>query len=176
MPSWTVRSSTSAAWRWPDKMGRTLAIDHGERRLGLAISDPGSAIALPLQVRRREGWRADLAYLRGLIQEYAVEEIVVGRPLTPRGEVGAQARAAARFAARLRAALDVPVHEVDERFSTAAADRAMREGGGRSSTRRNHRDAVAAALILQPLLDRRRGGGSLRDPGRGVMLAPWQAS
>lgn len=155
-------------------MGRTLAIDHGERRLGLAISDPTGVIALPLDVRRREGWTADLAYLRGVVEQHAVDEIVVGRPLTMRGEVGVQARAAARFAARLRAALGVPVLEVDERLSTVAADRAMREGGGRDR-RRAHRDAVAAALILQPVLDGRargQGAGPLRDPSEGVMLAP----
>lgn len=153
-------------------MGRTLAIDHGERRLGLAISDPTGVIALPLDVRRREGWNADLAYLRRVIEQHAVDEIIVGRPLTTRGEVGAQAREAARFAARLREALGVPVREVDERFSTAAADRAMREGAVRPRRRREHRDAVAAALILQPVLDRRAGAGSLRDPNEGVMLAP----
>jgi putative Holliday junction resolvase len=156
-------------------MGRTLAIDHGERRLGLAISDPTGVIALPLDVRRCEGWAADLRYLRGVVEQHAVDEIVVGRPLTTRGEIGAQARGAARFAARLRAALGVPVHEVDERFSTVAADRAMREGGGSSRRRREHRDAVAAALILQPVLDRRArgaGAGPLRDPNEGVMLAP----
>jgi putative Holliday junction resolvase len=153
-------------------MGRTLAIDHGERRLGLAISDPTGVIALPLEVRRREGWHADLAYLRGVIAQHAVDEIIVGRPLTARGEIGGQAREAARFAARLRETLDVPVREVDERFSTAAADRAMREGGVGPGRRRAHRDAVAAALILQPVLDRRARAEPLRDPNGGVMLAP----
>jgi putative Holliday junction resolvase len=153
-------------------MGRVLAIDPGERRLGLAVSDPSGVIALPLETRRREGWAADLAYLRQVMAQHDANEIIVGRPLTAGGGEGSQARAAARFAARLRGALRVPVHEVDERFSTAAADRALRESGHREPARREHRDAVAAALILQTFLDRRRSAGPLRDCNGGVMLAP----
>ncbi len=146
---------------------RILAIDPGERRLGLAVSDPTGVIALPLDVMERTGWAADLARLRRVIETHGVTEIVVGRPLTLRGEVGAQARAAARFAARIRAALALPVTEVDERLSTAAAERAVREASPSGSRKRvpgKHvrRDAIAAALILQPYLDRSRLAGPLR--------------
>jgi putative Holliday junction resolvase len=151
---------------------RILAIDPGVRRLGLAVSDPTGVVALPLEVRTRRGWRADLDYLRGLIARYDVGEFVVGRPLTTRGTVGPSAQEAARFAARLRTAVRLPVHEVDERFSTAAAERAMREAGGDARERRAHRDAVAAALILQSVLDRRRADKALRGGNEGVMLAP----
>jgi putative Holliday junction resolvase len=154
-------------------MGRVLAIDPGERRLGLAVSDPTGAIALPLAVRQRVGWTADLAHLRDVVAQHGVDVVVVGRPLTTRGTEGPQAREASKFAARLRGALGLPVHEVDERFSTAAADRALRETGRRSRQRRAHRDAVAAALILQPFLDRRGSGEALRGTNEGVMLAPW---
>ncbi|MDR7419670.1 MAG: Holliday junction resolvase RuvX [Armatimonadota bacterium] len=153
-------------------MGRVLAVDPGERRLGLALSDPTGTIALPYEVRTRAGWASDLAYLREIIARHDVDTIVVGRPLTMRGTEGAQAREASRFAARLRAAVSVPVHEVDERFSTAAADRVLREGGRRPSARRAYRDAVAASLILQPFLDRRSVTGPLRGSNGGVMLAP----
>lgn len=152
-------------------MGRTLAIDPGERRLGLALSDPTRTIAQPYAVRERRGWKADLAYLRGVIVEQDVDEIVVGRPLTMRGEAGPAARAAARFAARLRAAVAVPVHEVDERLSTAAARRSMRDAGQDERAQRGTRDAVAAAVILQTYLHRREPG-PLRGSGEGVMLAP----
>lgn len=111
---------------------------------------------MPLEVIERAGWARDLARLRKVIEIYGVTELIVGRPLTTRGDVGPQARDAARFAERLRASLELPVSEVDERFSTAAADRAMREDGRRGPERRARRDAVAAALILQPYLDRRR--------------------
>ncbi len=155
---------------------RVLAIDHGERRLGLAVSDPSGAIAMPLEVLSRAGWAKDLASLRRVIAAQQVDEIVVGRPLTMRGTVGPQAQAAARFAARLREALALPVTEVDERLSTTAAERVLREGGGRSRDRgardrRARRDAVAAALLLQPYLDHRRAE-ALRGSDEGVMLAP----
>ncbi len=155
---------------------RVLAIDHGERRLGLAISDPSGTIAMPLEVLSRVGWVKDLASLRRVIDAQRVDEIVVGRPLTTHGAVGPQAHAAMRFAARLRETLALPVTEVDERFSTTAAERVLREGGRRSRDRgardrRTRRDAVAAALILQPYLDRRRAE-ALRGSGEGVMLAP----
>ncbi|MDR7483349.1 MAG: Holliday junction resolvase RuvX [Armatimonadota bacterium] len=156
---------------------RVLAIDPGERRLGLAISDPTGVVALPLEVIVRAGWARDLARLRQIVAVHGVTEIVVGRPLTMRGDVGEQARAAAAFAQRVRTALRLPVHEVDERFSTVAAQRAMHEAGARKI--RGRVDAVAAALILQAYLDRtraRRGSqaGSASDGwsngGRGAML------
>jgi putative Holliday junction resolvase len=153
-------------------MGRVLAIDPGERRLGLAVSDPTGVIALPLGVRHRVGWQRDLAYLREVIAQHDVDVVVIGRPLTTRGTEGPQALEASRLAARLREALGLPVHEVDERFSTAAADRALRETGRRPRERKARRDAVAAALILQPFLDRRARGEALRGPNEGVMLAP----
>jgi len=143
---------------------RILAIDPGARRLGLAISDPSETIASPLGVIERSAWKTDVQRLRKIVEDSAVGEIVVGRPLTMRGEVGAEAREAERFAAKLRAALSVPVVEVDERFSTVAAERAMRDAGSRAAQRRARRDAVAAALILQPYLDRRSRVDPLRGP------------
>jgi putative Holliday junction resolvase len=150
---------------------RTLAVDHGEKRLGLALSDPTGTIASPLEVYTRRGWTQDLAHVRALIDAHAVTTIVVGCPLTLRGEVGPEARRATAFAMRLRDALEIPVVVVDERLSTAAAERALREGGGRAPARRRARDAVAAALILQTYLDRRRAE-PLRPQDEGVMLAP----
>ncbi|MDR7550371.1 MAG: Holliday junction resolvase RuvX [Armatimonadota bacterium] len=153
-------------------MKRVLAIDPGERRWGLAVSDPTGRIALPLEVYERVGWREDVAYLRAVIARYGAGELVVGRPLTARGGAGVQAGRAARLAARLREALRLPVTEVDERFSTAAAERTLRAGGVRSRQRRARRDAIAAALILQPYLDRRGAAAPLQGQGEGVMLAP----
>lgn len=150
---------------------RILAIDHGERRLGIAVSDPTGLIAVPLEVIERSSWARDLARLRHLIEVYQVQQIVVGRPLTAAGTEGPQAKAAARFTERLRAALALPIIEVDERYSTAGAARALREGGRRRSTR-GRRDAVAAALILQPYLDRARRTEPLRGLEGDVMLAP----
>ncbi|MGH2670625.1 MAG: Holliday junction resolvase RuvX, partial [bacterium] len=127
----------------PARSGRILAIDPGERRLGLAVSDPTGAIALPLEVIERSRWTADIARLRQIVETYEISEVVIGRPLTLRGEIGPQARATARFAVRIRAALALPVTEVDERLSTAAAERVMREGRG-GSRRRGTRARISA--------------------------------
>jgi len=151
---------------------RVLAIDPGERRLGLAVSDPTGVIALPLEIIERAGWASDLDRLRRVIHTHEITEVVVGRPLTTRGTIGPQAQVAGRFAARLRSALALPVTEVDERLSTAAAERAVREAGRGASRRRTRSDAVAAALILQPYLDQRRRGGPLRGPKGDAMLPP----
>jgi putative Holliday junction resolvase len=152
-------------------MMRTLAIDPGERRLGFALSDPTGTIASPLEVYARQGWTKDLAHVRALVDAHTVTRIVVGCPLTLRGELGAEARRATSFASRLRDALEIEVVTVDERLSTSAAERALREGSGSASTRRRSRDAVAAALFLQTFLDRRRAE-PLRPQDEGVMLAP----
>jgi putative pre-16S rRNA nuclease len=148
-----------------------LAIDPGERRLGFALSDPTGTIASPLEVYTRQGWAKDLAHVRALVGAHHVTTIVVGCPLTLRGEPGAESRRAESFAGRLRDALEVAVVTVDERLSTVAADRALREDGRRASERRRSRDAVAAALFLQTYLDRRRAE-PLRPQDEGVMLAP----
>jgi putative Holliday junction resolvase len=152
-------------------VGRILAIDPGERRLGFALSDPTQTIASPLAVYARVGWARDLAHIRALVETHDVTTIVVGRPLTLRGTAGPQADRAQAFASRLRDAVAVPVVDVDERLTTAAADRLLRERGARASTRRRARDAVAAALILQTFLDR-RAAEPLRPQDEGVMLAP----
>jgi putative Holliday junction resolvase len=150
---------------------RILAIDPGERRLGFALSDPSGTIASPLEVYTREGWTKDLARVRALADAHQVTTVVVGCPLTLRGEASAETRRAAAFASRLRDALEIPIVSVDERLTTAAADRALRESGQRASVRRRSRDAIAAALILQTYLDRARAE-PLRPQDEDVMLAP----
>ncbi len=139
-------------------MSRTLALDVGERRIGVAVSDPDGVIAQPLRVIERRGERADLARIAALVSEEAAGRVVVGLPLTLAGEAGLAARRVERFIEQLRKALAVEVVAADERLTTAAAERSLLEGGLRRERRRRVRDAVAAALILQGYLDRRRAG------------------
>ena len=133
-----------------------LALDVGERRIGVALSDPAGVVALPLLVIERRGWRPDLARVTALVREYAVEQIVVGYPVTLAHGRSAQTERVERFVARLRRAVPVPVVTWDERLSTAAAERILLAGDLRRARRRRVRDAVAASLILQGYLDRRR--------------------
>jgi putative Holliday junction resolvase len=119
---------------------RVLAIDLGEVRMGLAISDELMITAQPLPTWRRKGKQADVAHLKDLVGTWGVERVVVGY--------------AQHFAEHLENTLAVPVVLWDERYSTVAAERALIEGGVRRQRRQQLRDSVAALLILQGYLDR----------------------
>jgi putative Holliday junction resolvase len=100
---------------------RVLALDYGAARTGVAVSDPTGTIATPLGVVSRAATRDGLAEIRELVREHAAELVVVGLPLTLRGEHGRQAEETEGFARLLEAELDVPVETYDERFTTALA-------------------------------------------------------
>jgi putative Holliday junction resolvase len=146
--------------------GRILAIDPGERRIGLALSDELGILATPLCILRLPArLRADA--LAGIARQHQVVEIVVGFPRTLRGEIGPQARRVERFVEELRTAVDAPVRLWDEQYSTAEAKARLAEtrgalasrrlsGGRRGRVVQVHVDAVAAAVILQEYLDWRR--------------------
>ena len=138
---------------------RVLGIDYGERRIGIALSDPTGVFAQPLTVverRRGEDAAGAIARIVELVRGHDAEEIVVGMPLDMSGKVGEKAREVRRFAERLRSAAGVPVREWDERLSTVAAERALLEGGLRRSRRKKVIDKTAAALILGGYLDHAR--------------------
>lgn len=144
--------------------GRILALDPGERRIGLALSDPTGIIASPHAVIDRH--TDDVAErLQRICRDEDVSRIVVGLPVTLDGREG-QAAAAARELARLAAEateLDVILH--DERFTTVTAEQALLEGGMRRAERREVRDKVAAAVLLQSYLDGERRERIGRDDG-----------
>jgi putative holliday junction resolvase len=121
---------------------KVLALDYGAARTGVAVSDATGTLARPLAVVSGDV----VEQVAELVREERVELVVVGLPLTLRGEKGAQARSTEGFVGRLRAALDVPVETYDERFTTALAAR----GEGRAPE-----DARAAAHLLEGFLARR---------------------
>lgn len=134
-------------------MGRVMALDLGEKRIGVAISDPTRTIARPLTILPRASRRAVIEALLRLIAEYKVERVVVGFPRSLSGEEGPQARWVRREAEALARRLPVPVVLWDERLSTVTAEayRAMR-----GHRRREPIDAEAAAVILQDYLEAQR--------------------
>lgn len=142
---------------------RILALDFGERRIGVAVSDATATVAQPLTVLTRASLDSDLAAIGRLVAEYEVSEVVVGYPRALRGEVGRQARLVDAFMAELRKRVAVPVRRWDERLTTSAAARFLLEAGVRRQRRREVADKIAAALILQSFLDRRRGEGLKHD-------------
>ena len=137
-------------------MPRVLAVDYGERRVGVALSDPTGTIGQPFTtIARRPGKRPPIQAILELCTEYEVTRIVVGLPLTLAGEDSDWTREVREFAARLAQRAALPVTLVDERLSSVAAQRAVRGIGLRRAARaqRERVDASAAAVILQSYLD-----------------------
>jgi putative holliday junction resolvase len=129
---------------------KIVAVDYGSARTGVAVSDPSATIARPLGVVERVGSEAGLARLVELIRSEEAERVVVGLPLTLRGEHGAQARETETFVEALRAAIDVPVESFDERFTTRLA---QTRPGDRPRDRSEPDDARAAAHLLSSYLE-----------------------
>jgi putative Holliday junction resolvase len=138
---------------------RVLALDVGERRVGLAISDPTGTVARPLRALVRSSREEDFAALAALVAEQDVGLVVVGRPLSLNGTKGPQARRIARYAEALAAHLSVELVLWDERFTTVAAEEIIRQSRSKKKRRRARAagevDAIAAAVILQSYLDSR---------------------
>jgi putative Holliday junction resolvase len=136
---------------------RVLALDMGERRVGVAVSDPTGTVARPLQTLVRGSRQEDFAAIAGLVAEYDVELLVVGRPLSLDGTEGPQARRVIRYVEALAARLPIRVVLWDERFTTAAAQEILRQSRGKKRMRQARSagevDAIAAAVILQSYLD-----------------------
>lgn len=135
---------------------RVMAVDPGEKRLGIAISDPGGVIANPLTVLLHESRGANAQRIAKLAEEHEVILIVVGQALDAEGEVGPQARKSVRLAEAVRQYSSIPVQLWDESGSTQAVQRARLEMGVKRAKRRGHLDDLAAAYLLQSYLDNRQ--------------------
>ena len=135
---------------------RALGIDFGERRIGVAISDPEGSYALPCETLARTDDRSALAAIAALAQREGVDWIVVGEPLRADGTAGPPALRARRFAARLAGLSGLPVETIDETLTSREADHRLRAAGVRPARRQERRDALAAQLLLQEALDRFR--------------------
>ena len=128
-------------------MTRVLALDYGSARCGCAVSDPTGTLATPLPPVERPGSEPGLKAIADIVQEQEASRVVVGLPVSLSGEEGAQAAETRAFAARLRAAVGVPVETWDERFTTRMA---------RATPGRQSEDSRAAAHLLQSWLEAHR--------------------
>lgn len=137
--------------------GRVLGIDYGERRIGVAVSDPLGLTAQGLPTLRVRNLPDAIERVLKLASEYDVAEIVVGLPLHLDGSESEQAKKARRFAERLKRASQRSVTLWDERLTTVQAERSLREMGRSPSRNRDQVNRLAAALLLQNYLDRKRG-------------------
>ena len=132
---------------------RTLAVDPGEKHLGLAISDPTGTIANPMTVIKHVARRVDAAVIAQLARDQEVSLIVVGEALGDEGEATSQSRRAVRFAEAIRLQTSLPVELWDESGSTQTAREARIAMGVSRRKRRGHMDDLAATVILQTYLD-----------------------
>lgn len=134
-------------------MGRLLGLDHGSKRIGVAISDTSQLIATPYEVVAAE---EALAALDRILAEEDIEGIVVGLPMSLSGEDSPSTAAARKFAAAVEVHTKLTVTLVDERFSTKVAEDVLIAGGMSREKRRDIRDKMAATVILQGHLDSHR--------------------
>lgn len=135
-------------------MGRILAIDYGSKRTGLAVTDPLRIIATALETVPSAEL---LSYLKNYCQKESVDEIVIGMPKTLKNEDSEMAPMIRKFIVELKNAFpEKPVHEVDERFTSSMAQRAMIEGGMKKRDRqvKGNVDKISATIILQSFLER----------------------
>jgi putative Holliday junction resolvase len=134
-------------------IARILGLDIGDKRIGVALSDPMGILASPLTIIERTSETEDVEKIVSLINQHQVKEIIIGLPLSLRGDVGEQAEKVHVFVDHLVRHTDVPVELRDERLSTVSANRLMREARTKKTKQKIFDDAFAAALILQGYLD-----------------------
>jgi putative Holliday junction resolvase len=132
---------------------RILALDHGTKRVGLAISDEMGMIAQPLTFLPAEPIAELLEGLKKVVSEKNVEQILIGVPRNMDGTYGPAAEKARKFVEQVKAAITLPVRTWDERLTSVQANRAMIEGGLRREQRKLKADQTAAAILLQSYLD-----------------------
>ena len=137
---------------------RALGLDVGSKTIGVAVSDELGLCAHGLTTLRRQGMKRDVAAVLGIVQERAVDILVVGLPYDLEGKVGHRAERVLAFVAELRAAAAPPIETWDERFSTVEAERVLLEADLSRRRRKAVIDRAAAAVILQGWLDHRSGG------------------
>jgi len=147
----------------PKQIGRILGLDVGARRIGVAVTDPLGITAQGLDTIQRQNKRLDYAQLEAVIQQYEVQEIVVGYPLRLSGEAGIQAEKMTLFAEDLKKRFQIPVHLFDERLTSAEANRVLRESEISIEKRGKAVDRMAAVLILQAWMETRSHKERLRS-------------
>jgi putative Holliday junction resolvase len=146
------------------RVRRLLALDVGDRRIGVAVSDELGVTAQGVTTLHRRSWAADLAEIARLVDAWEAEGIVVGLPLALDGTVGRRTQTVHAFIKRLESVVAVPILTWDERFSTVAAERVLIDADLSRARRRQVIDKTAAVVILQHFLDARANRESDEHP------------
>jgi len=137
---------------------RYLGLDIGDRRIGVAMSDPSGILASPLAIIEREEDSSAIDAVVRIAKENGAGRVIVGLPRSLDGSLGTQAQKVMDFTDTLRAALPVPVEFRDERLTTVSARRGMKEAMSKKARREMKDDAIAAAILLQSFLEEGRPG------------------
>jgi putative Holliday junction resolvase len=135
------------------KVARILCLDVGDKRIGVALSDPLGILASPLTIIERRNHDADIAGITGLVTAYQAARVVVGLPLSLSGKISQQTGKVQVFAAELAAAMAVPLTFHNESLSTITAQELLKQRGRKHGHKIEHDDAAAACVILQSYLD-----------------------
>jgi len=135
--------------------GRILGLDYGNRRIGVAVSDPLGLTAQPLPAIAREGDRKDVAEIGRRAAELGAASVVLGLPLLMNGDEGPAAVRAREFGGRIETELSLPVTMWDERMTTVQSERHLIDSGVRRARRKELRDSLSAMFLLQTVLDLR---------------------
>ena len=140
-----------------------MALDIGEKRVGIAVCDPGERVASPVCVMPAAEVEAHARSFRQLIEDWEPELLLCGLPYTLAGEEGPQAARIREMAARIGKACELPVEFADERLSSAEAKRSLREKGLSEKAMRGKVDMIAATIFLQAWLDARSSTGAAEE-------------
>ncbi len=134
-------------------MGRFLGIDHGNKRVGLALSDPMKIIAKPFKTLTYSNPADLMNALKDIIESESVERIVLGLPKGMKGQDTAQTEVVMNFADQLKAQLDIPIQLIDERLSSVSAEKALIQQEVKTGYNKGRIDQTAAAIFLQQYLE-----------------------
>ena len=135
------------------RLSRVLGLDYGERRIGLALSDPLGIIAKPLTIIDRKKTADHIYRISEIVSERKITSIVVGLPLTLKGDYSKQTEIVLAFIDQLKSDLQIPIMTIDERLSSVAAEKALQAQGVKTGRNKGRVDETAAAIFLQEYLD-----------------------
>ena len=136
-----------------ERLSRVLGLDFGERRIGLALSDPLGIIAKPLTIIDRKQTADHISRISEIVSERKITSIVVGLPLTLKGGYSKQTEIVLAFIEQLKSDLQIPVLTIDERLSSVAAEKSLQAQAVKTGHEKGRVDETAAAIILQEYLD-----------------------
>lgn len=147
-------------------MARVMALDFGEVRVGVALSDVGGILASPFTIIRFANREQVITDILGIVREYEVGAIIVGLPYSLNGSVGLQAEKVLSFIEALKAHINVPIATRDERFTTLTAVEYKKKTNKKRSDQKIRYDSIAAAIILQEYLDEMANLQSVHESGK----------